>query len=128
MGDKVAPVADAIELRGIRVLGTHGVLPEERTRAQPFEVDVDLETDLSEAGIRDALESTVDYGEALRIVRAAFGPPSAQLLEHLAGRMASSLLAAFPTVSAVVVAVRKLRPPVPADVESAGVRIRRQRG
>jgi len=128
MGDAVAPAADVIELRGIRLLGTHGVLPEERSRAQPFEVDVDLETDLSEAGKSDSLASTVDYGEALRIVQAALGPPSAQLLEHLAARVASSLLEAFPSVSAVVVLVRKLRPPVPVDAASAGVRIRRQRG
>lgn len=128
MGGHDSAVADVIELRGIRVLGTHGVLPEERARAQPFEVDVDLETDLSEAGGRDALELTVDYGEALRVVQAALGPPSARLLEHLASRMASELLVAFPTVSAVVVAVRKLRPPVPVDAESAGVRIRRHRG
>jgi dihydroneopterin aldolase len=128
VGENAVSAPDVIELRGIRLLGIHGVLAEERSRAQPFEVDVDLETDLSEPGIRDALTSTVDYAEALRVVQVALGPPSAQLLEHLAARMASSLLEAFPTVSAVVVALRKVRPPVPVDAASAGVRIRRQRG
>ena len=53
---------DRIELRGIRVMGVHGVLEEERVRAQPFEVDLDVETDLSRAGSSDELGETVDYG------------------------------------------------------------------
>ena len=32
---------DRIELRGLRCVGTHGVLVEEQERAQPFEVDLD---------------------------------------------------------------------------------------
>ena len=50
---------DRIEIRGLRVLGTHGVLPEEQQRAQPFEVDLDLELDLRRAGRSDRLEATV---------------------------------------------------------------------
>ena len=48
-------MTDRIELRGLRVLGTHGVLPEERERAQPFEVDLDIDADLRPAGVSDAL-------------------------------------------------------------------------
>ena len=33
---------DTIILAGIRALGSHGVLPEEQARPQPFEVDIDL--------------------------------------------------------------------------------------
>ena len=62
--DPVQP--DRIELRGLRVLGAHGVLPEEQQRAQPFEVDLDLELDLRPAGRSDALADTVDYGPSPR--------------------------------------------------------------
>ena len=31
-----------IVIKGLRELGVHGVLPEEQTRPQPFEVDVEL--------------------------------------------------------------------------------------
>src|SRR5664280_1607431 len=41
---------DQIQLRGLRVIGTHGVLPEEKSRAQPFEIDLDLTVDLTRAG------------------------------------------------------------------------------
>jgi dihydroneopterin aldolase len=56
--DRIRP--DRIELRGLRALGTHGVLPEEKERAQPFEVDLALEVDLRPAGRSDALADTVD--------------------------------------------------------------------
>ena len=38
-----------IVIKGLRELGVHGVLPEEQTRPQPFEVDVELHKDLSGA-------------------------------------------------------------------------------
>lgn len=41
---------DRIELNKIQALGTIGVLPEEKNRAQPFEIDLAIETDLSVAG------------------------------------------------------------------------------
>lgn len=125
---------DRIELRGLRVLGVHGVLPEERERAQPFEVDLDLEVDLSRAGRSDALADTVDYGAVAAAVADAVGGESAHLLEHLAERIASAALAAGggdpsatgPQATAVTVTVRKLRPPLPLDVASTGVTIHRQ--
>ena len=42
-------MTDRIEIRGLRVLGVHGLLPEERDRPQPFEVDLDLVLDLVRA-------------------------------------------------------------------------------
>ena len=49
-------MSDRIELRGLRVVGTHGALPEEQVRAQPFEVDLDIEVDLRPAGLSDDLD------------------------------------------------------------------------
>ena len=46
---------DRIELRGLRAVGTHGALPEEQFRAQPFEVDLDLQVNLRPAGQSDDL-------------------------------------------------------------------------
>ncbi|GIS39322.1 MAG: hypothetical protein Ct9H90mP11_06420 [Acidimicrobiales bacterium] len=37
---------DRNELNKIKALGTIGVLPEEKNRAQPFEIDLAIETDL----------------------------------------------------------------------------------
>lgn len=125
---------DLIELRGLRVTGTHGLLPEERLRAQPFEIDVDLEVDMRAAGRSDDLADTVDYGAVAAAVAAEVAGPPSDLLEHLAHRIAGAAVsaagqpgaAAGPVVTGVTVAIRKLRPPVPHDLASAGVRIHRR--
>lgn len=102
------------------------MLPEERERAQPFEVDLDVETDLRRAGTTDDLADTVDYGGLCEAVAAVVGGERYALIERLAERIAEVVLAG-PGVSAVTVHLRKLRPPVPVDVASAGVRIHRSR-
>jgi dihydroneopterin aldolase len=129
---------DRIELRGLRAVGRHGLLPEERLRAQPFEVDLDIELDLRAAGRSDALGDTVDYGAIAESVARTVAGEHSDLLEHLAERIARAVVGAVaplprsgsggPTVDAVTVAIRKLRPPVPVDLASAGVRIRRRPG
>jgi dihydroneopterin aldolase len=55
------------------------------------------------------------------------GQRSFQLLEALAGRLADALLVVDPRLAAVAVTVRKLRPPLPLDVASTGVRVYRER-
>lgn len=133
---------DVIALRGLRALGRHGVLAEEKTRAQPFEVDLDLEVDLRRAGQSDALADTVDYGAVADAVRAVVEGDHSDLLEHLAERIAGAALRAAgsgagaarraagsgagPEVTGVTVTIRKLRPPVAVDMDSAGVRIHRR--
>lgn len=120
---------DRIELRGLRVAGVHGVLPEERERAQPFEVDVVLELDLAAAGRSDSLDDTVDYGRVAQAAAGVVSGPHADLLEHLAERVAGAVLeAGAPLARSATVTVRKLRPPVPLDLASAGVTITRPAG
>lgn len=119
---------DRIELRGLRLLGAHGVLDEERTRAQPFEVDLDLTADLAPAGRTDELARTVDYGALCAAVAAEVEHgPHADLLERLAERVARAALDVAATADSVRVTVRKLRPPVPHDLASAAVTISRRR-
>jgi dihydroneopterin aldolase len=119
---------DRIEIRGLRLLGTHGVLPEERTRPQPFEVDADLVVSMIDAGSSDDLADTVDYaGVVHRIAEVVEGTTSFMLLEALAATVAHEVLAADHRVQAVTLSVRKLQPPLPADLSTVGVRITRSR-
>ena len=118
---------DLVELRGLRLVGICGVLPAERTQPQPLEVDLDLEVDLAPAGASDDLADTVDYGALCDVVAEVVAAGRPQLLERLADRIAAAVLAADGRTEAVTVAVRKLRPPVPHDLDTSGVRVRRVR-
>lgn len=117
---------DRIELRGLRALGICGALPEERERAQPLEIDLDAVVDLAAAGQSDDLTRTVHYGELAAALTAVVTSEQPQLLERLAERLAEVALG-FDGVEEVTVAVRKLRPPVPEHLDTAGVRITRRR-
>lgn len=115
---------DVIELRGLRCLALCGVLPEERTRVQPLEADIDVALDLREAGRSDGLDATIDYGSVLASAERVLTTTQASLLEHLAELVADEVLLDR-RVASVTVALRKLRPPVPQHVDTAGVRITR---
>jgi dihydroneopterin aldolase len=120
-------VNDGIGLRGLRVTGTHGALPEEQGRAQPFEVDIDLAVDLAPAGASDVLADTVDYAAVVATVAAIVAGEHHQLLERLATRIVEGVLALDGRIAGVTVTVRKLRPPVPVDLASVAVTITRAR-
>lgn len=117
---------DVVELRGLRTLGVCGVLPGEQLRPQPLEVDLDVIADLAPAGRSDDLDDTVDYGALCAVVERVASTERFGLLERLAERIAEVVLS-DDRVSSVTVSVRKLRPPVPQQLATAGVRIERGR-
>lgn len=116
---------DRIELRGLRIVTIVGVLPEERERAQPLEIDVDLYGDLADAGRSDVLADTIDYGGVTDAIDEICRRERAELLERLAHLVATSL-ASIDGVVAATVTVRKLRPPVAHDLASSAVRVTRR--
>jgi dihydroneopterin aldolase len=120
-------VPDHIELRGLRVDAICGVLPHERTTAQPLEIDIDITADLAAAGASDDLADTIDYGAVTAEVERVAATLEPLLLEHLADQIARAVLAIDGRVDAVDVAVRKLDPPVPQRLSTSGVRITRAR-
>ena len=80
---------DTIRLDGVRIMGRHGVFAEERTREQPFVVDVALHCDVRAAGTSDDLRLTIDYGAVAFVIRDVIEGESVQLIETLAERIES---------------------------------------
>lgn len=119
--------ADRIRLRDLRLVGIVGVLPEERERAQPLQIDVDIEADLSVAAVSDALADTVNYGDVCDRIAAVVDRARPELLERLTGLIAQEVLDMDQRISAVEVTVTKLRPPVPHQLGTSGVSVRRGR-
>ena len=100
-----------IELRHLTFHAHHGVLPEERLLGNTFTVDLTLEADISHAIASDELSGTINYAEAYEVVKREMDIPS-QLLEHVCGRIGTSLLDHFPTLQRVKVCVIKHNPPI----------------
>jgi dihydroneopterin aldolase len=115
---------DRILISGLREFGIHGVLAEEQKRAQPFGVEIELLVDLATAGASDVLADTIDYGTIIEVVSTIIATEHYQLIERLATRIAETCRT-DPRVQGVVVEVRKLEPPVRAEVAHVAVRIER---
>lgn len=115
-------MSGTILITGLRELGVHGVLPEEQTRPQPFEVDVELELDLAAAGASDDLEDTVDYSAVAEAISRVVRTERYQLLERLATRI-GEVCRTDERVGAATVTVRKLHPPVRAMLDHVAVRV-----
>lgn len=116
---------DRIVVRGIEAYGYHGVQPEERAKGQPFIVDLEVQTDVSEAAAADDLAMTIDYAvlanEAVAIVQ---GEPR-DLIETVAVLVAEQVLT-HDRVVAVQVTVHK--PEAPVGVPFADVSVTVVRG
>ncbi len=112
-----------LEVRGVRVLATHGVLPQERERAQPFEFDLDVHFDMTKPGATDHLGDTVDYSHIVQLAVDVMNGPPCNLIEKLATEIGNAVLALDERITAVGVALRKTHPPLPHDLAWAGVRL-----
>ena len=53
---------DHVYVNSLRLMALIGVLPHEREAPQPVQIDLDLEVDLSDAGLTDNLADTANYG------------------------------------------------------------------
>lgn len=117
---------DKIMLRGAQFHGKHGVSPEERIVGGRIIVDVEIEYDLTRAGLSDEIGDTISYSDVFKTVRHLVEDTESLLLEALARKIADALFEKFP-LDAVTINVRKQPPPIRGVVESAGVEIRRTR-
>ena len=95
--------------------GRHGARAEERSLGQQFEVDVEIEADLSLPRVSDRLADTIDYGKVYASAQEVVGGPSRNLLERLADEIAARILAGF-SAQAVRVRVKKPRLPIHGGV------------
>ncbi|MBM7847286.1 dihydroneopterin aldolase [Arthrobacter roseus] len=121
-----APMLDRITLSGIKAVGYHGVFEHERRNGQPFMVDVVLHTDIRAAAASDDIEETSNYGELAEQVKSIITGEPCNLIETLAERIASSILASF-DVAAVDVTVHKPKAPIEVPFGDVSVSISRGR-
>ena len=120
-------MTDRVIITNLRFDAKHGFHAHEKTTAQRFEVDVELELDLAPAGRSDDLDLTADYGLVAKVVAKVVGGPSVDLIETLAEGIAGELMARLPAVAGVVVRVRKPEVELVAPLDHASVEIRRSR-
>lgn len=113
-------MSDRISLKGLRVRGFHGVLPEERRDGQDFVVDVELSLDLAPAAASDDVADTVHYGELAERLAAVVAGDPVDLVETLADRLATVCLS-YDRVQRAEVTVHKPSAPIPLAFDDVSV-------
>lgn len=110
-----------ILIERLEIYGYHGVYEAEENLGQRFTLDLVLNVDLKAAAISDALEDTVDYSAVVAVAIKAFSETRHNLLEAAARSVAQAIFAAFPPVESLSLTLRKLSPPIPANLRTVGV-------
>jgi dihydroneopterin aldolase len=122
----VSQYVDRVSLRGLRVVGHHGVFAHERENGQVFVVDLVLGLDTSAAAASDDLSRTVHYGVVAEQVAAVVAGEPVDLVETLAQRIADTCLG-HEAVEEVEVTVHKPQAPIAVPFDDVTVTITRRR-
>lgn len=109
-----------IKLKNIRTFSYHGCLVEEGKIGSEYTVNLEIKADLQKSTQSDELADTVDYVHLNKIVVEEMAIRS-KLLEHVAKRINTRILAELPMVMKTIVEVSKINPPIGGDVESVTI-------
>ncbi|MGN6572476.1 MAG: dihydroneopterin aldolase [Pseudolabrys sp.] len=120
-------MSDSIFIKGLTLHAYHGVMAHEAKVGQTFSIDIELDIDLSDAARSDKVADTVSYDQVVTRATEAFLGHRYRLIEAAAGRVADTVLTAFPRVQKVAVTIHKPHAPVAATFSDVGVRIVRMR-
>lgn len=113
-----------ISLSRLEFDGRHGATAVEQRTKRKFEVDVELDVDVSVAERSDKLADTVDYSRVADVIVGIGAGEPHHLLESLARRMVDNLRGRFPSIKGVRLELRKLNPPTcPGHPAYSAVRI-----
>jgi dihydroneopterin aldolase len=115
-----------IFVEGIKIYAHHGCFKEETAIGTNFQVDVELDADLSKPASSDDINDAVNYQEVFNVIKEQMAIPS-HLLEHVSKRIMDSLFAEFPTVEKIKLKVSKLNVPLGGHIDNVAVQIERER-
>ena len=115
-------VTTYIKIKEARFYAFHGVMPQERRVGGWFTVTLRVGYDWSRAAKTDDVSDTLNYADLYQLVDREMAVPS-QLLEHVAGRIATSVETHYPGVTSIDLWVTKENPPMRADCQGACVEL-----
>lgn len=115
-----------VHIRGLEVVGRHGVRDAERVLGQRFIIDLALDLAHDRAATTDDLADTADYAALCGDVATIVAGEPVALIERLAQMIADRALA-DPSVCAVTVTVRKPHVAIPHVLDEVAVTLRVRR-
>lgn len=118
---------DKVKLNRIELLGSIGVLEEEKLNTQRYWVSIEIGADLKAAGMNDQLESTIDYASVFQLCETLMMESTCDLIESFAENLSQRLFEHFEIAQSVMIEVLKPDAPIEGKFDSVGIEIRRTR-
>lgn len=118
---------DKIKIRGLEIFAHHGVFEEENVLGQKFVVDADLLMSTREAGMKDDLNASVDYGNVCARINQIMQEINYHLIETVAERIAEGILLHYEQVQEVHLELKKPWAPILMPIDTVSVEITRKR-
>lgn len=100
-----------ILLEEMEFFAYHGCFKEEQIIGNQFVVNIELETDTTQAEQSDDLHHTVNYQEVYNTVREQIAIKS-HLLEHVGRRMVDAIMERFVAITYLKLKISKMNPPM----------------
>ena len=117
---------DKIRINNIQLFAFHGVAEEEQTLGQKFEIDIELHSNLSEAGEQDDLSKTIDYSHIYEIIENEFCKNKFKLLETVAEKISNRLLE-IKLVHSLIIKIRKPNAPINGTFDFVEIEVKRKK-
>jgi 7,8-dihydroneopterin aldolase/epimerase/oxygenase len=105
-----------IRLMNMTFYGFHGVAAAEKETGRRYEVDCELECDISKAAKSDHLDDTINYVSIYSVVEEFLERHHYNLLETLSERLRAEIQRRI-GAPRVTIRVRKRIPPVPGNID-----------
>lgn len=115
-----------IRLKNMVFYGYHGVAEPEKILGGKFEVDLELEFDMTRAIRTDHLQDTISYEEVYHLVAQVVTNSKFYLIEALAGQILKTIFLKYP-VNCVTIRIRKPNAPIKGVLDTVEVEITRRR-
>ncbi len=116
---------DEIRIEDLEIFAHHGVYDFETKEGQNFYVNAVLYTHTGEAGLKDDLNLSTNYGEVCHFIHDWMQEHTCLLIEAVAERLAEALLLQFPLVWELDMEIRKPHAPIGLPFSSVSVKIHR---
>ncbi len=112
----------SVGLNGAKFNAAIGWYPEERVFKNNFIVDLSVTFKVEKPFTDDNLAGSIDYMQLHEVCSEAFAQ-EAKLIEFVAQKIIDKIVDKFPVAQTVVIAIKKLSPPVKAQIESSFVQL-----
>src|SRR5680860_502463 len=110
-----------IFIKNLKLYGYHGVNPEEKREGQYFVFNVEINIFKDSFKDGDVLSETVNYSEAVNVIKEVNTAAKFDLLETLAEEITIRISRLSPIISKVKTRVEKINPPINEELDSVGV-------